>query len=242
MHAPGMQVQARRWKVDIGARLDAVLMLSSINLPGGVQRRKLESDELQMRNYFAEGDVLVCEVQAFFGDGSVSLHTRSLRAGKLKLRNGVLVQLPSPAMMPRFKSHFISMPFGVDIVAGLNGRLWVYAALQSGSTATEATTGGAADNEVADAEALYASRNDDLPIDKREAVARMAACLEILAEQGMLMSEARMALVWEISLEGNADAMDEEEGASSHYMVKQLSFNPKARSDLISRVQAVAAE
>ena len=27
----------------------AILMLSSVNLPGGVQRRKLESDELQMR-------------------------------------------------------------------------------------------------------------------------------------------------------------------------------------------------
>lgn len=214
-------------------------MLSSINLPGGVQRRKLESDELQMRNYFAEGDLLVCEVQAFFGDGSVSLHTRSLRAGKLKLRNGVLVQLPSSAMMPRLKSHFISLPCGVDIVAGLNGRLWVYASLQTGSA--EATTGGMPDNEVADAEALYASKNDDLSIDKREAVARMAVCLEILAEQGMFMTEARMALAWEISLEGNLDSMDDDVTSGS-YTVRQLAFDPKTRSDLVSRVQAVAAE
>ena len=31
------KVQPRRWKVDANARQDAVLMLSSVNLPGGVQ-------------------------------------------------------------------------------------------------------------------------------------------------------------------------------------------------------------
>ena len=95
------KVSARRWKVDANSRQDAVLMLTSINLPGGVQvkiltrfksfhielyasqRRKLESDELQMRNFFEEGDLLVAEVQAFFADGAMSLHTRSLKYGKV---------------------------------------------------------------------------------------------------------------------------------------------------------------
>ena len=99
------QVQPRRWKVDAYSRQDAILMLSSVNLPGGVQvgniffeieptltftllifsikRRKLESDELQMRGFFEEGDLLVAEVQAFFTDGSMSLHTRSLKYGKV---------------------------------------------------------------------------------------------------------------------------------------------------------------
>lgn len=31
------KVQPRRWKVDTNSRQDAVLMLSSVNLPGGVQ-------------------------------------------------------------------------------------------------------------------------------------------------------------------------------------------------------------
>ena len=96
-----VKVQPRRWKVDANGRQDAVLMLSSVNLPGGVQvrtarntfvpkltsyflqRRKLESDELQMRNFFEEGDLLVAEVQAFFSDGAMSLHTRSLKYGKV---------------------------------------------------------------------------------------------------------------------------------------------------------------
>ena len=44
-------VSNKRWKVDIGAKQDAILMLGSVNLPGGVLRRKSESDELQMRNF-----------------------------------------------------------------------------------------------------------------------------------------------------------------------------------------------
>jgi exosome complex RNA-binding protein Rrp4 len=52
----------RRWKVDANARQDANLLLSSVSLPGGVQRRKNEADELQMRQFFAEGDVLVVRI------------------------------------------------------------------------------------------------------------------------------------------------------------------------------------
>lgn len=36
-----------------------------------------------MRNFFEEGDLLVAEVQAFFADGAMSLHTRSLKYGKV---------------------------------------------------------------------------------------------------------------------------------------------------------------
>jgi exosome complex component RRP4 len=36
-----------------------------------------------MRQFFEEGDLLVAEVQAFFADGPMSLHTRSLTYGKV---------------------------------------------------------------------------------------------------------------------------------------------------------------
>ncbi|ELU43399.1 exosome complex exonuclease rrp4 [Rhizoctonia solani AG-1 IA] len=113
---------AFRWKVDVNSRQDGLLMLSSVNLPGGVQRRKLESDELQMRTFFEESDLLVAEVQSLFSDGSISLHTRSLRYGKL--RNGQLVQVPN-GLVRRLKSHFFSLPCGVDLILGLNGYIWV---------------------------------------------------------------------------------------------------------------------
>ncbi|CAK7240130.1 MAG: Exosome complex component rrp4 [Sporothrix thermara] len=82
-----VEVQARRWRVDVGAAQLAALPLSAINLPGGVLRKRTETDELQIRTFFAEGDLLVAEVQQIFGDGVAVLHTRSLRYGKL--RNGL---------------------------------------------------------------------------------------------------------------------------------------------------------
>lgn len=38
-----------------------------------------------MRSFFEEGDLLVAEVQAFFADGAMSLHTRSLKYGKVRI-------------------------------------------------------------------------------------------------------------------------------------------------------------
>jgi exosome complex component RRP4 len=70
------EVQQRRWKADINARLDAALLLSSVNLMGGELRRRSEQDELAMRKYLVEGDLISAEVQNLYNDGSCTLHTR----------------------------------------------------------------------------------------------------------------------------------------------------------------------
>jgi exosome complex component RRP4 len=57
------EVAMKRWKIDVSAKQDAMLLLSSVNLPGGVQRRKNEADELQMRQFFSEGDALVVKLE-----------------------------------------------------------------------------------------------------------------------------------------------------------------------------------
>ncbi|KAI9928033.1 hypothetical protein AWENTII_012301 [Aspergillus wentii] len=84
-----VEVQSRRWKVDVAAPLLAQLPLSAINLPGGILRRRTSADELQIRTFFSEGDLVVAEVQSVHSDGAASLHTRSLKYGKL--RNGVFL-------------------------------------------------------------------------------------------------------------------------------------------------------
>ncbi|KAI0093211.1 exosome complex exonuclease rrp4 [Irpex rosettiformis] len=162
-------VQPRRWKVDAGSRQDAVLMLSSVNLPGGVQRRKLESDELQMRTFFEEGDLLVAEVQAFFADGAMSLHTRSLRYGKL--RNGQLVVVP-PVLIRRLKSHFIALPCGVDLILGLNGYIWVSKHVKESEQEGE---------EGFDAEAVYSNLNDIIDDATRNAISRVCNIIRVFA-------------------------------------------------------------
>ncbi len=42
------------YQVNIGAHQDAVLQLSSVNLPSGVQRIRTQKDELEMRQLFIE--------------------------------------------------------------------------------------------------------------------------------------------------------------------------------------------
>ncbi|KAI9100449.1 hypothetical protein DFS34DRAFT_614634 [Phlyctochytrium arcticum] len=178
------EVQPKRWKVDINARQDAVLLLSSVNLPGGVQRRKTESDELQMRTFFAEGDMLSAEVQAFFGDGASSLHTRSIKYGKL--RNGSLVTVPS-ALVKRTKSHFCTLPCGVEVILGLNGYIWV---------AKHVPISPEMANQP---DALYHNDNEPISDTEREMIARVANSILCLARHNSFINDTMIVYAYEAS-------------------------------------------
>ena len=114
--------QQKRWKVEINARLDAALQLSSVNLPRGELRRRSAEDELTMRKYLQEGDLISAEVQNLFSDGAVALHTRSLKYGKLS--QGTLVTV-SPSLIKRRKTHFHKLPCGASVILGNNGNVWI---------------------------------------------------------------------------------------------------------------------
>ncbi|KAK1924455.1 putative exosome complex exonuclease rrp4 [Papiliotrema laurentii] len=201
------EVGQLRWKVDGNARQEAVLMLSSVNLPGGVQRRKIESDALKMREFLAEGDLLVAEVQAFFADGAMSLHTRSLKYGKL--RNGQLVSLP-PHLIRRLKSHFYHIPppcgpTGVDIILGLNGYVWV-----SVGTTQEKRDGG----EGFDAEGVYSDKNDDISPEGRQAISTVAGIIQVFASHNIPLSDTLISdgYNWLVSTGGTLTSLKEEGG------------------------------
>jgi exosome complex component RRP4 len=116
-------VQAKRWSVNVGGVKDSSLNLSSVNLPSGVQRIRTYEDSLQMRSIFIEGDLVSAEVQQIQSDNTISLHTRSLRYGKLC--NGVLVTVPH-ALVKRMKQHFLTLPgIQVDVLVGCNGFIWI---------------------------------------------------------------------------------------------------------------------
>jgi exosome complex component RRP4 len=115
------EVGQNRWRVDVNSRQDAVLLLSSINLPGGVRRRRTVEDTLHMRQFFVENELIVAEVQQFFQDGGISLHTRN-KYGKLE--HGLFIAVP-PGLVKRTRSHFTKLPCGVDMVIGLNGYIWL---------------------------------------------------------------------------------------------------------------------
>lgn len=119
-----LQVGQGRWSVDINHTLNGVLLLNSINLPNGVQRKRTVLDELNMRSFYSENDLISAEVQSVYHDGSISIHTRSQRYGKLQ--NGTLVVVP-PYLVRRCKSHFITLDCGIFLVLGMNGYIWVSA-------------------------------------------------------------------------------------------------------------------
>ncbi|KNZ61823.1 uncharacterized protein VP01_1351g2 [Puccinia sorghi] len=187
------EVQSKRWKVEAGARQHAVLMLGSVNLPGGVQRRKLESDELQMRFFFQEGDLLVAEVQGFFGDGSMSLHTRSRKYGKL--RNGMLLKVSSQLIL-RLKSHFHILPIGIDLIIGVNG--WIWIAQQRAESVPDESL-----NEAFEAESdnMYSDVNEPISSKTRENIARLAGAINLLSTHSMPISDGSILRTYEASLE-----------------------------------------
>ncbi|KAI8989280.1 RRP4 protein [Pilobolus umbonatus] len=180
------EVMTKRWKVDTNSTQDANLLLSSVSLPGGIQRRKNETDELQMRHFFAEGDMVVAEVQTFYADGTTGLHTRAFKF--CKLRNGSLVCVP-PALVQRCKSQFHSLPCGIDLILGLNGYIWVHKKFQE------------VENDDTDGSIYYSNDNDDISPEERQEIARVSNCINALAKQYMHINDSIIIYTYEASLE-----------------------------------------
>ncbi|KAL3647915.1 exosome non-catalytic core subunit rrp4 [Castilleja foliolosa] len=118
-----VEVAPKRWKLEINFSQDAVLMLSSMNLPDGIQRRRTAVDELNMRSIFEENDVICAEVRGFQHDGCLHLQARSQKYGKLK--RGQLLTVP-PYLVKKRKQHFHHLDeYNMDLILGCNGFIWV---------------------------------------------------------------------------------------------------------------------
>jgi exosome complex component RRP4 len=121
-------VMGKSWNVDIGAYQHAVLNLTNINLPGGEQRRRNEDDQLNMRSFFKEGDIISAEVQNIGSqDGKITLQTRNLKYGKLF--NGFLASVDSNYVRrSKVHIHDMSEPLGcagLKMILGVNGYIWI---------------------------------------------------------------------------------------------------------------------
>lgn len=204
------EVGNKRWKVDVNGQQDASLMLSSVTLPGGAQRRRTYEDQLQMRNFFVENDLISAEIQEVRYDGSLSLHTRSLRYGKLE--NGQFVQV-APPLVKRMKQHMVTLPgIGVDIILGTNGFMWLsrsFSALSgaSGDDGLDDATGvpGSMETRV---EILMEKRQQHattkMGVEDRRKIARVYRALLLLNEQFRLITPESIMAVYETLLDQEA--------------------------------------
>jgi hypothetical protein len=83
---------------------------------------KTYEDQLAMRTLFEEGDLVCAEIQNLNTDGVISLHSRSLKYGKLE--NGQLIVVAA-ALVQRLPHHYVSLSYGVDVILGKNGYIWI---------------------------------------------------------------------------------------------------------------------
>ncbi|XP_072816396.1 exosome complex component RRP4 isoform X2 [Vicugna pacos] len=167
------EVQQKRWKVETNSRLDSVLLLSSMNLPGGELRRRSAEDELAMRGFLQEGDLISAEVQAVFSDGAVSLHTRSLKYGKVP-----------PSLVKRQKTHFHDLPCGASVILGNNGFIWIYPTPEH----KEEDAGG------------FIANLEPVSLADREVISRLRNCIVSLVTQRMLLYDTSILYCYEASL------------------------------------------
>ena len=115
------EIHNKKWKIDINSSDSAGLHLNAVNL-AEVQRRKTEEDEKQMRQFLREGDLVCAEVQSVNQDGTINLHIRSNKFGKLA--NGVLVEIEH-SLVKQHSKHIVDLTFGVKIILAMNGKVWL---------------------------------------------------------------------------------------------------------------------
>nr|CAD2173980.1 unnamed protein product [Meloidogyne enterolobii] len=175
-----VDVQQKRWRVDINARVHSILQLTSVNLPGGELRRKSIEDEFMMREYLKEGDLVSAEIQQTFHDGALSLHTRSLKYGKLG--QGILVRV-FPHLVRKRKTHFHNLPFGASVILGCNGNIWI-SRLKG---VDEQGTGG------------YVDDTELVPFVTREIIARTANCIKLLSRNSIPLYDTTIIFAYNAS-------------------------------------------
>ena len=212
-----VEVGKSRWKVDVAAPLLASLPLSSINLPGGILRRRTTADELQMRQYFQEGDLLVAEVQMLGGsDGAASLHARSLKYGKLK--NGVFMAVSGTGggggvVRSRRQVFTVSAGAGsggdVDVILGVNGYVWLSRHVEGGEEVGKG--GGVSISNLDDkvGKEIYSSQNDVIDEGTRREISRVGQCIRAMAEAGVRVDEDSVMRAYAAAVDFDLGRMDD---------------------------------
>uniref|UniRef100_A0A1D1XD81 Exosome complex component rrp4 n=1 Tax=Anthurium amnicola TaxID=1678845 RepID=A0A1D1XD81_9ARAE len=184
-----IEVATKHWRLEINFSQDAVLLLSSMNLPDGIQRRRTAIDELNMRSIFEENDVICAEVRGFQHDGSLHLQARSHKYGKLK--RGQLLTV-TPYLVKRRKQHFHHLErYGVDLIMGCNGFIWVGEHVEAGENAVEEDQENKREENTNANRSLVSLEEEGqpfTPLETRQHICRIANAVRVLSALGFSLS------------------------------------------------------
>lgn len=172
-----VEVAQKRWRLEINFCQDAVLMLSSMNMPDGIQRRRTALDELNMRSIFEENDVVLAEVRNFQHDGSLQLQARSQKYGKLEKGQLLIID---PYLVKKSKQHLHHLEqFGIDLILGRNGFIWI-------GEHVEARDSMVADQVNSSEQSTVVEERDQAytPLEMRLNICRIANAVRVLSTLG----------------------------------------------------------
>jgi exosome complex component RRP4 len=179
---------------------------------------------LQIRTFFQEGECLVCEVQSLHQDGSASLHTRSLKYGKL--RNGVFVSVSGVGggggvARARRQVWTVESANGggqIDVILGVNGYIWISKHIKTAEEEAAEGKTSITRLEESTSSTAYSSQNDEISPETRREIARIRGVITALVEGGLRVDE-------EIVMRGYEAAVElerEEEGSGGDFLGGEL--------------------
>lgn len=202
-------VGAQRWHVILSDARDASLPLSGVHLPGGVQRLRTAQDAREMRHFLAEGDLISAEVHKVQNDGTLLLHTRSVRYGKLE--NGCLITVP-PVLIARRKNHYTTLLNKFEVLWGCNGMIWMQRIMNATTATSEsmnadvaAAAGGGGGQELAELQEQRRREHAEMPYSssERRNLARLRNAVECFRLTHSMISPDPVEAVYQLSVAWN---------------------------------------
>lgn len=201
-----IEVAPKRWRLEINFSQDAVLMLSSMNLPDGIQRRRTAVDELNMRSIFEENDVVCAEVRGFQHDGSLHLQARSEKYGKIE--RGQLLTV-APYLVKRRKQHFHHLEqYGIDLILGCNGFIWVGEHVEAKDDMIEDRESKSEQQNAKSSKysiSLEEQEKTYTPLETRQNICRTANAVRVLSSLGFSITVEVIIETVELSISLNLD-------------------------------------
>ncbi|KAL6903479.1 hypothetical protein ACP4OV_004292 [Aristida adscensionis] len=215
-----IEIAPKRWRLEINFSQDAVLMLSSMNLPDGIQRRRTAVDELNMRSIFEENDVICAEVRGFQHDGSLHLQARSQKYGKLE--RGQLLTVPA-YLVKRRKQHFHHLEqYNVDLILGCNGFIWVGEHV----VVSEDT------KKVEDQQNVSTEVEIFTPLETRKHICRLSNAVRVLSALGFTLTVELIVETAEASALSNVEINDM---LGAEFYVLTVEREAQRRADLLRK-------
>lgn len=178
--------------------------------------------------------MLVAEVQSVHQDGSASLHTRSLKYGKL--RNGIFLAVAGMGGagvargtgVVRSRRQVWTVPGAnggadIEVILGVNGYIWI-------SKRADAAAGNDDDGmgmsitrlEDMVSGTMYSSQNDEISLATRREIARLAGCIRVLVQGGIKVDEDTVMRAYTASLELELEAgLDADSDDDEAYRVRR---------------------